>query len=95
MSLAHESSNSNVTLTSDKLESGAPKVDGKPVLRLPNRIPVAAWVVIMFGSLERMAFYGGSTPCKRLTRFYMTMLIGPQSKIISSAAAPRVTPPAD
>ncbi|CAE6490047.1 unnamed protein product, partial [Rhizoctonia solani] len=34
----------------------------KPTVRLPNRIPVAAWIVIIFGSLERMAFYGGSIP---------------------------------
>ncbi|CAE7150860.1 unnamed protein product [Rhizoctonia solani] len=37
-------------------------VDTKPVIRLPNPIPLAAWVVIIFGSLERMAFYGGSIP---------------------------------
>lgn len=32
------------------------------VTRVPYPITRAAWIVIMVGSLERMAFYGGSTP---------------------------------
>lgn len=32
------------------------------VVRMPYPISKAAWIVIMVGSLERMAFYGGSTP---------------------------------
>jgi len=32
------------------------------VIRMPYPISKAAWIVIMVGSLERMAFYGGSTP---------------------------------
>ncbi|KAK7756788.1 peptide transporter ptr2 [Diatrype stigma] len=32
------------------------------ITRIPYPISKAAWIVIMVGSLERMAFYGGSTP---------------------------------
>lgn len=32
------------------------------ITRIPYPISKAAWIVIIVGSLERMAFYGGSTP---------------------------------
>lgn len=36
--------------------------DVPDVTRVPYPITKAGWIVIMVGSLERMAFYGGSTP---------------------------------
>lgn len=50
--------------TSDE-ESNQPPyalADVPDVMRIPYPITKAAWIVIMVGSLERMAFYGGSTP---------------------------------
>ncbi|CAE6443643.1 putative peptide transporter ptr2 AltName: Full=Peptide permease ptr2 [Rhizoctonia solani AG-1 IB] len=62
--MSHQSNSPRPTDTVDPLHDPDPGhcIDVKPVIRLPNPIPAAAWVVIIFGSLERMAFYGGSIP---------------------------------
>lgn len=50
--------------TSDEASNQPPYAlaDTPNVTRVPYPITKAAWIVIMMGSLERMAFYGGSTP---------------------------------
>lgn len=49
------------------------------VSRIPYPISTAAWIVILVGSMERMAFYGGSTPFQNYiqrTLAHMRALIG-------------------